>query len=203
MNRRALFALLALPGCSVLPDRPYIETQRFPLSTTRPAGMPRRMGREAVLVRQMRAGPGLDSRGLRSLRGDGTLATAPYAEWVALRAEAAAAALRDWLRESGLFAGVAQPGSRINATLVLETELIDLVQDSPNTARAAISALLIEEPGLTATRLRGQFVARGAAPMPGSGPAAAAAAMSAALGAALTALENELATILATTPPRR
>ena len=61
MNRRDLVLLLALPACSVLPDRPYIETQRFPLEPRRPVGQPRRSGRETVLVREMRAGPGLDS----------------------------------------------------------------------------------------------------------------------------------------------
>jgi len=75
MNRRLALALL-LPGCSVLPDRPYVETRRFPLEAARPAELPARRpaGREALLVRDMRAGPGLDRRGLRSIRADGTLA---------------------------------------------------------------------------------------------------------------------------------
>ena len=88
MKRRAWLAGLALGGCSVLPDRPYIETLRFPLVPTRPGGG-RGAGREVLLIRDMRAAPGLDMRGLRSVRADGTLATAPYAEWAALPAEAA------------------------------------------------------------------------------------------------------------------
>ncbi len=80
MNRRLALLLLSLPGCSVLPDRPYIEARRFPLDATRPANAPRRTGgTAALLVRDMRAGPGMDQRGLRSLRADGTLAVAPYA----------------------------------------------------------------------------------------------------------------------------
>lgn len=197
MKRRGLLAALALPGCSVLPDRPFIETQRFPLAPVRPAGAPRRSGREIVLLRDMRAGPGLDMRGLRSLRADGTLAIAPYAEWAGLPAEAAEAALRGWLRESGLFAAIAAPGSRLNHNLVLETELLALEQDSPGSARAAIAALLVQDSTLGNNRVLAQVVARGTAPVSGTGASAAAAGMVAALGAALAALENDLAVALA------
>ncbi|MBC7432287.1 MAG: membrane integrity-associated transporter subunit PqiC [Rubritepida sp.] len=196
IRRMMLLGALALPGCSVLPDRPYIETQRFPLAPARPAGLPRRGGREVLLIRDMRAAPGLDTRGLRSIRADGTLAIAPYAEWAALPAEAAEAALRDWLRGSGLFAAIAAPGSRLTHSLVLETELLTLEQDGPASARAAIAALLVVDSTLGANRVLGQIVARGAAPVPGAGSAAAASGMVAALGAALAALETELATLL-------
>ena len=194
MKRRTLLATLAtlpLAACSVLPDRPFIETQRFPLMPRRPAGG-RRNGRDILLVRDMRAGPGLDVRGLRSIRPDGTLTTAPYAEWAALPAEAAEAALREWLRDSGLFAAVAAPGSRANHTLVLETELLALEQDGPGSARAAISALLLVDSTLGNNRVLAQTVARGAAAVAGPGQAAAAAGMVAALGQALGALEAEL-----------
>ena len=196
MKRRALLATFALPGCSVLPDRPYIETQRYPLAPLRPAG-PRRAGREVLLVRDMRAAPGLDMRGLRSIRADGTLATAPYAEWAALPAEAAEAALREWLVASGLFAAVAAPGSRLNHTMVLETELLALEQDGPGSARAAIAALLVVDSTLGNNRVLAQLVARGTAPVAGPGSAAAAAGMVGALGGALAALENELVAAIA------
>jgi len=201
MNRRLALALL-LPGCSVLPDRPYVETRRFPLEAARPAELPqqRPAGRAALLVRDMRAGPGLDRRGLRSIRADGTLAIAPYAEWAAPPAEAAEASLRAWLRASGLFAGVAAPGSRISAALVLESELLALEADATGTARATLSGLLVEETGLASVRLRGQFVARGTALRQGEGDAANARAMVAALGEALAVMETEVAAAL--TRPR-
>lgn len=195
MKRRTLLAALALPGCSVLPDRPYIEAQRFPLAPVRPPG-PRGTGREVLLMRDMRAGPGMDVRGLRSIRADGTLVTAPYAEWAALPAEAAEAALREWLRASGLFAAVAAPGSRLVHTVVLETELLALEMDTSSTARAAIAALLVVDSTLGNNRVLGQLVARGMAPVAGAGNAAAAASMVAALGAALASLETELAGLL-------
>ncbi len=110
--------------------------------------------------------------------------------------------MREWLRASGLFAGVATPGSRISASLVLESELLALEMESGGGARAAIAALLIEESGLTGVRLRGQFVARGTAPRQGDGDAAAARAMAAALGAALAELENGIAAAMARPPGR-
>ena len=199
MKRRTLLAAFALPGCSVLPDRPYIETRRFPLAPVRPAA-PRRAGRDILLIRDMRAGPGLDVRGLRSIRADGTLVTAPYAEWAALPAEAAEAALREWLRASGMFAAVAAPGSRLAHSMVLETELVALEQDGPASARAAIAALLVIDSTLGNNRVLAQLVARGTAPVGGTGDAAAAAGMVAALNAALTALEADIAAAL---PVRR
>jgi len=201
MNRRLALALL-LPGCSVLPDRPYVETRRFPLEAERPAELPqhRPAGREALLVRDMRAGPGLDRRGLRSIRADGTLAIAPYAEWAAPPAAAAEASLRAWLRASGMFAGVAAPGSRISAALVLESELLALEVDAAGMARATLGGLLVEETGLSSVRLRGQFVARGTATRQGEGDAADARAMVAALGEAMAVMETEVAAAL--TRPR-
>jgi ABC-type uncharacterized transport system auxiliary subunit len=196
MNRRLALAFL-LPGCSVLPDRPYVETRRYSLAASRPNDAPRRSGsRDAVLVRDMRAGPGLDRRGLRSIRADGTLAIAAYAEWVAPPAEAVEASLREWLRTSGLFAGVAAPGSRISAALVLETELLALEVEATGAARVAIAGLLVEETGLASVRLRGQFVARGSAPPEGDDDAAHARAMVAALAEALAGVEAELASAL-------
>lgn len=198
MKRRMMLALpacLVLPACSVLPDRPYIETQRYPLAPRRPTGA-RRTGREILLIRDMRAGPGMDMRGLRGIRADGTLTTAPYAEWAALPAEAAEAALRAWLLESGLFGAVAAPGSRLTHTLVLETELLSLEQDTPGSARASLSALLLVDSTLGNNRVLGQVVAHGAAPVNGPGSASAAAGMVAALGAALGELESALAGLL-------
>ena len=202
MKRRTLLAVLAFPACSVLPERPYIETQRFPLAPVRPSA-PRRTGRGILLIRDMRANPGLDVRGLRSIRADSTLAIAPYAEWAALPADAAEAALREWLVASGLFAAVAAPGSRLTHTLVLETELVALEQYSPTSARAAIGALLVVDSLLGNNRVLGQLVARGSAPVSGAGNAAAAAGMVAALGAALAALETDLAALLPGISPAR
>ena len=50
MNRRLLLGLPLLAGCSVLPDRPFIESQRFTLSPRR-EGPPGARTRHALLLR--------------------------------------------------------------------------------------------------------------------------------------------------------
>ena len=204
MNRRGL--LLALPivslaACgSVLPDRPYIETKRFPLVAPRPANAPLRRGggRRVLLVRLLRAAPGLETRGLRSLRPDGTENVDFYAEWTAPPAEVAEEALRRWLSASGLFGGVVAPGSRARNDFVLECELTALIADpGRREARAGLSAVLMRE-GEGETRLLTQLAVTGKAPLPAPGtdgtlpPEVLAAGMNAAFAAAMGALENGL-----------
>jgi ABC-type uncharacterized transport system auxiliary subunit len=194
MRRRALlFTPALLAGCSVLPDRPYIETLRFPLNPERPpppaAGRPRRV----LLVRMMRAAPGLDVRGLRSIRRDGTEAVEFYAEWVAPPAEAAEDALRRWLAASLRFVAVVAPGTRARVDLVLESELTTLVADlRRGEARAGLSAVLLREGGLSSDVVL-QRAITGRARLAGEQPAQMAAGMVAALGAALAELEAALA----------
>lgn len=195
ITRRPLLFLpiLAAAGCSVLPNRPYVETRRYPLSPRR-EGAPARAGRRVLMVRGMRAGPGMDVRGLRRLRADGTQVTDFYAEWVALPAEAAEDALRQWLVASRLFQAVVVQGTRARADLVLETELT-LLQAEPErgTARAALSALLLADGPQGGTRVLAQIPLEGTAPLAGDGADAVAAACQAALGAAFAQLEAALA----------
>ncbi|MCX7374655.1 MAG: ABC-type transport auxiliary lipoprotein family protein [Alphaproteobacteria bacterium] len=193
--KRRLMLLALLPGCSVLPERPYVEARRFPLEPRRASTNPARPGAPLLLLRAMRAGSALETRGLRRLRPDGTLFIEPYAEWAAPPPEAAEAALRDWLRRSGLFSAVTAPGTRLATGLVLENELLAL-QAGETTALAAFSALLIDESG-GQPRLLGQAVLRGEAAVTGPGVELAARAMAAALANALQALEAQLPALLA------
>lgn len=195
LTRRALAlaALPALAACSVLPERPYVETRRFPLAPRRPAALPPAAGGKVLLVRMMRAAPGLDQRGLRSLRADGTETVDYYAEWIAPPADLAEEALRRWLGGSGLYAGIVSPGTRAGYELVLEAELAELSADlGRREARAALSAVLVQEAGLGG-RVLAQSLAQGRAPL-GAGDAAPmlAEAMARALAEALAALEATL-----------
>jgi len=187
--RRAIFAL-GLGGCSIWPDRPFQEIRRFTLAPERPVSLPPPPRGPVLLVRAFRAAPGLEERGLRRVTANGTVANAVYEEWVAPPAELAEAALRRWLAASGMFAAVVAPGSRIDATLVLEAELSRL-DVMPGAARATIGGVLLDD----RSRLLRPFVAEGSAALPGAGvpPAPeAASAMGAALGAAFGVVESEL-----------
>jgi len=193
MRRRLLLAAAALPACSLLPERPYIETLRFPLTADRPPPAAASRGRRVLLVRLLRAAPGLEQRGLRSIRPDGTEAVEAYAEWVAPPAEAAEEALRRWLAASGRFAAVVAPGTRARVDLVLESELIALIADRRRSeARAGIALVLLREGPLAAEMLL-QRTILAHAPLAGETPAEMAAAMRAALAAALAEVEAALA----------
>ncbi len=198
MNRRLFLAVLpALAGCSVLPDRPYQEARRFALAPEPPRSLPPAPGGPVLLLRPMRAAPGLDTRGLRSVAADGSVTQAFWDEWSAPPAELAEEALRRWLVTSGRYAAVTAAGSRLRANLVLEAELTKLeAWPAQGQARAAMAALLLTESEGGEPRVIGQFLPSGTAPIGGGerpGAAELAQAMQAALGACLAALDAELA----------
>lgn len=196
--RRRLFLGLPLlgAGCSVLPDRPFIESQRFALEPRR-LGAPGARTRHGLLLRSMRVAPGLEHRGLRRLRADGSVEIAPYEEWLAPPADLAELALRQWLVAAGRFTAVTAPGSRLITSLILETKLL-VLQVEGDTARATLAALLLGQGnGLGDPRPLGQTVveARFNIGTTTNTPARAA-AMQAALGRALADLESWLVSVI-------
>jgi ABC-type uncharacterized transport system auxiliary subunit len=197
MRRRLILAApVVLGACSVL-DRPFVESRRYPLSPRRPGPPARRTARRTLLMRITRAAPGMDSRLLRSLRPDGTEAVEYYAEWTAPPAEAAEESLRRWLVDAGLFTAVLAPGTRGQADLLLETELVALHVDlGRGVAVASMTAVLLRETSQFGTRVVGQFAESATVPVPPErplGPDAQAAGMVAALAAVLGRLEANLA----------
>lgn len=203
--RRALLALplalpLALAGCSVLPDRPYVETRRHPLAPTRPGGRVATGSGRVLLLRTLRAAPGLEARGLRRVRADGTLDVAFYEEWLAPPAELAEQALREWLIGSGLFVAVAAPGTRLRTPLILEAELTALeLRLAEGEARATLAALLLREgEGVAEARVLGQRIVSGTARAAAGGEVGIlqATAMAGALEAAFAQLEGWLVSLV-------
>lgn len=195
-RRMMLTAPLLAIGCSVLPDRPYQEVSRFPLEPRREGTAWRGKGRRSLLVRNLRAPPALDVRGLRSILPDGTEHIDFYAEWSAPPAEAAEQALRRWLVESQLFSAVLAPGSRANADLILEGELIKLAANrSKGYAEAELSFVLISERD-AASRVLSQMISTGHAALADTNaaprPEVLATSMTAALAHALNSLEQAL-----------
>ena len=204
MRRRGLLLLAAaLPGCSVLPNRPYREVERFVLAPARPSGPPPPRTGLVLLLRTMRAAPGLDQRGLRILGPRGEVTVSFWSEWTAPPVDLAEEALRRWLLASGRFRAVTAPGSRLRADVILEAELTRLqAEPGEGIARAGLSGLLLDN-GSTENRVLGQFPVEGTAPLPGGvqspdslAPADAAAGMIAALGVALGRLESAVGAAL-------
>ncbi|MBB5692962.1 ABC-type transport auxiliary lipoprotein family protein [Muricoccus pecuniae] len=200
MRRRVLLAgalPLALGACSVF-NQTYVEPRRYPLAPRRPPGpAARRAPRGTVLMRLTRAAPGLDTKLLRSIRADGTEALEYYAEWSAPPAEAAEEALRRWIVDAGIFAAVLAPGTRGDADLLLESELVALHVDlGAGVAVASMTAVLLRNTSQFGTRVVAQISETASVPVPPErplGPDAQAAGMVAALAGVLARMERELA----------
>lgn len=190
MNRRmVLTAPLLLAACSVLPQHPYVERRQWPLDPRRPTVLPPRPDGAVLLVRTLRAGPGLESRGFRRLRSDGSVRTDPYEEWLVPPAEAVETALRDWLAASGLFAAVVAPGSRLPAGLVLEASLDALVAE-PGRLRIALGLVLLSSRERITPLLQREVSAD--APLPNDGAETLAHAANAVLASLLGRVEQVL-----------
>ena len=130
MKRRGLCAgTVALTGCSVLPQTPYLQRRDWPLDVHRTATvLPRRRGR-VLLVRSLRAAPSLESRGLQWLQRDGSVHVDFYEQWAVPPAQAVEDDLRRWLADAGLFVAVIAPGSQLSADFILEGELTVFVAE--------------------------------------------------------------------------
>ncbi len=171
MRRRWLLAAPAiLGGCSILPARPYIERRAWPLEVRRPATLPPRPGGKALLIRTLRAAPGLEARGLQLVQGDGSIHTDFYEEWSVPPADAVEDALRRWLAASGLFSVVLAPGSRAHADLALEGELQSLLaMPAQGSSVAALGLVLIDlRPAPARVLLQDEETA--SAPLAGTSP---------------------------------
>ncbi len=174
----------------MLPARPYQERRQWPLDVPPPQGGQAGAGRHVVLVRALRAGPGMDTRGLRTILPDGAERIANWEEWSVPPPQGVEDDLRQWLSASGLFTAVVMPGSSVKPDLVLEGELLALAADpQTGTARAAIGTVLLREPG---SRPLLQRSVTGAAPLQGQDGPALAGAMRAAIADMLGKLVSDV-----------
>jgi cholesterol transport system auxiliary component len=143
MKRRWLIACgVNLAGCSLLPQARYVQQRAWPLDADRPSVVPRKPHGHVLLVRSVRAAPGLEDRGLQWLQRDGSIHVDYYEQWAVPPAQAMENDLRQWLSDSGLFAAVLAPGSRLNADYVLEGELETFIAD-PNAGLVHVALALV------------------------------------------------------------
>ena len=197
MRRRALLAATgSLAGCSVLPTRPYAEKREWPLDVRRPVDLPPDPGGKVLLVRTLRAAPGLEARGLQLLQADGSVRTDFYEEWSVPPADAVEEVLRRWLAASGLFSAVLAPGSRLRADLALEGELLSLIARlAEQVSRVSLGLVLLDlRPSPVRVLLQAETAA--AAPLQGNDPPAVARAGQLALATAMGQVEAQVAAAL-------
>jgi cholesterol transport system auxiliary component len=146
MRRRWLLSGAAtLAGCSVLPQQAYVQRRDWPLDVRRNTVLPPRKRGRTLLVRGVRAAPGLEERGLQWLQSDGSVHVDFYEQWAVPPAQAVEDDLRQWLAGAGLFSAVLAPGSQLNADLVLEGELNRFSGDlRADVARVSLASVLLD-----------------------------------------------------------
>jgi ABC-type uncharacterized transport system auxiliary subunit len=192
MKRRAVILLPALLAACGLAERPYAERREWPLRLHRPQTLPRRPDGPVLEVRTLRAGPGLEARGLQSLAPDGSIRTEFYEEWAVPPARGVGDALRLWLADCGRFAAVLAPGSDMPADLVLEGELEALwTEPAAQRARAALGVVVVEQRAAV-PRILLQRTEAAEAPLASDAPGDAVAAQIAALAEVFRDIEAAL-----------
>jgi len=192
-RRRLLVAAAALGGCSVLPQAPYVQRRDWPLEVRRDAALPARPRGRVLLVRTVRAAPGLEVRGLQWLQQDGSVHIDFYEQWAVPPAQAVEDDLRRWLADAGLFSAVVAPGSRLNPDFVLEGELNSFMADiGANVARVALALVLLDQRA-TPTKVFLQKTESATVRLTGTEPPAIAAGLKAALAEVLQAAETDVA----------
>ena len=197
MRRRMMLAAPAvlsgamLAGCG-LSERPYEERRQWPIAVRRPQALTARRGAPVLLLRTLRAGPGLEQRGLQSLQADGSMKVSFYEEWLVPPAQGVEEALRRWLADSGLYSAVTAPGSRIETDLVMEGELTALwTVPATRQGHATLGVAVARERGASSQVVLQRAVSA-EAPMAGDGAREAVAAQTDALAEVFTRIESGL-----------
>jgi len=194
MRRRVwLVGAAGLAGCSVLPRQPYLQKRDWPLLVRRPVALPPRPDGPVLLVRNIQAAPGLETRGVQWKLPDGSLHVDFYEQWAVPPAQAVEDALRLWLADAGLFKAVVAPGSLLPADLILEGELTEFLGDpQAEVARVALAVVLLDERPKP-LRVLLQKTERATAPLASTQPPAVVQALQAALEAMLRQTEQDVA----------
>ena len=129
----ALGALLA--SCSL--TRPPVERATFVLAPAR-AGTPATAAKPVVLrVRPFRTAAPYDGREFLYLQPDGQLVADFYNAFPAGAGEIVTAATAEWLKSSGLFRAVVEPGISVDAPYALEGSVLALYTDLADAGRPA------------------------------------------------------------------
>jgi cholesterol transport system auxiliary component len=204
MKRRVfLLAATALGGCSLLPSSNYLQRRDWPLNVQRDTTLPAPPHGKILLVRAIRAAPGLDVRGMQWLERDGSVHVDFYEQWSVPPAQALEDDLRQWLSGAGLFSAVVAPGSRLDADYVIEGELQTFIADLyAGVARISVAFVLLDQhPSPIKAVL--QRTESAEARLAGTDPPAIASAMKAAIVELLRKIESDVAAAMRPSPPSR
>jgi cholesterol transport system auxiliary component len=149
MNKQVTSRLIVLPfvlclGLAGCLSRPALVRRNYALQT--PAIVqPTSQGRGVVAIRPCKVSPLFAGRSFVYRTGPDAYETDPYAGFLVSPAEALAIPIRAYLRNSGVFQDVAEPGTEIKADRVLEIHVSELYGDfrTPNQPAAVLSLRII------------------------------------------------------------
>ena len=122
-------ALLLAAVCSGCINRYTHAKRQFVIEAARPAQPPGRLHDVVLAVRGFTIDPVCDSRGLLYRKGESEYESDFYNEFLIAPQALISSQSRNWLAQSGVFKTVLEPGSVIEATHVLEGNVLALYGD--------------------------------------------------------------------------
>lgn len=199
---RCLHAVLAialaagLAGCSI--TRPPVERATYDLAPVRGTPAAGASKPVAIKVKPFRTAAPYDGREFQYRLADGQLVADFYHGFSAGPGELVTAATADWLKASGLFIAVLEPGISVDATYSLEGSVLAVYGDVRDPQRPAAvlevqTYLIRAAPAARELALDRRFAERVA--VAEATPAAFAKGYSEALARILARLERELAAV--------
>lgn len=142
-------AAAALLGCVKL-DRPPVDKRFFALDVARPGEAVNAPKGPALLVRRLQISPRAARRELVYKVGESGWTADYYNLFFTPPADMLSQDLRAWLRASGLYANVVDPGSLLEPRLILEGNVTSLYGDlttKPGAAVVQMQFLLLDNAG--------------------------------------------------------
>ncbi len=147
----SVLAALLAAGCTVAPEKDYPAKRQYVLRAERPGQAAAASIAPNLRVRLFRTSAPFSGTQLAYRRGDVTFETDFYNEFLAPPASMITAQTRQWLDSSGVFASVVNVGSLVDATYLLEGNVIaihgDYADEEKPTAVLEIQFFLIDDSG--------------------------------------------------------
>ncbi len=166
-----VLAAAAFLGC-VKMDRAPVDKQFFALDVARPGeALPAAKG-PALMVRRLQISPRVAGRELVYKVGESGWTADYYNQFFTPPADMLSQDLRTWLRASGLYSNVVDPGSLLEPRLILEGNVTSLYGDltaKPGTAVVQMQFLLLDNAGAERRVLMTRDVSA-SAPLAGATP---------------------------------
>jgi hypothetical protein len=151
-----VLAVCLFSGCL---SRPHLDTQTFafaiPAASKQDGGS---AGHGVLAIRSLRVAAPFDGRSLVYRTGEYSYESDPYAEFLVSSSESLLYPIRSWMRQSGWFESVVEPGSALKPNTMAEISVMELYGDfrKPRAAAAVLTLqfVLFDSPNGIPGKLR-------------------------------------------------